>query len=167
MENALFYTFSTIPQVLAAAIALLAAFVLYRLQSTNSQIEEKSSTIQQGCLDVRTNGLWELHVDEKYEEVFNNAENFRPTNEDDLRLYVLHRTKLGKLIQSKKDILSSFIFSLIITISLIIASLIVLPFTTCIKSNFCATWTIFSVGILWFIVCIVSYGILAKRTISD
>ncbi len=32
MENALFYTFSTIAQTLAAAIALLGAFALYRLQ---------------------------------------------------------------------------------------------------------------------------------------
>ena len=166
MENSLFYTFSTIPQVLAAAIALLAAFVLYRLQFTNSQIAEKSVIIQH-CVDVKTNGLWELHVDEKYEDVFKRALNFKPTDEEYLRLFNLHRTKLGILIQSKKDILSSFIFSLIITISLIIASFIVLPFTPCIKSNFCATWIIFSAGILWFIVCIVSYGILAKRTISD
>lgn len=33
MEYALLYTFSTIPQTLAAALGVLAAFVLYRLQS--------------------------------------------------------------------------------------------------------------------------------------
>jgi hypothetical protein len=32
MENALYYTLSTIAQTLSGAIALLAAFVLYRLQ---------------------------------------------------------------------------------------------------------------------------------------
>ena len=55
MENALFYTFSTIPQVLAAAIALLAAFVLYRLQTINAQIEEKSTVVQQRCVDQKSN----------------------------------------------------------------------------------------------------------------
>jgi hypothetical protein len=37
MENALYYTFSTIAQALAAAMALLAAFTLYRLQSIDTQ----------------------------------------------------------------------------------------------------------------------------------
>jgi hypothetical protein len=35
-NNALFYTFSTIPQTVGAAFAVLAAFVLYRLQVDNA-----------------------------------------------------------------------------------------------------------------------------------
>lgn len=45
MENALYYTFSTIAQTLAGAIALLAAFALYRLQSLDNIIEEKCSFV--------------------------------------------------------------------------------------------------------------------------
>ncbi len=40
MENALFYTFSTIAQTLAAAIALLGAFALYRLQSIGGLLHD-------------------------------------------------------------------------------------------------------------------------------
>ena len=36
MNDALFYTFSTIPQTVGAAFAVLAAFVLYRLQVDNA-----------------------------------------------------------------------------------------------------------------------------------
>ena len=39
MTNTVFYTFSTIAQTLAGAIALLGAFVLYRLQALRSEIE--------------------------------------------------------------------------------------------------------------------------------
>jgi hypothetical protein len=38
MQNALLYTFSTISQTLAGAIALLGAFVLYRLQAVDASI---------------------------------------------------------------------------------------------------------------------------------
>ena len=49
MTNQLYYTFSTIAQTLAGAIALLAAFILYRLQTLNKDIEELS-----GCLEDST-----------------------------------------------------------------------------------------------------------------
>jgi hypothetical protein len=42
MTNTIFYTFSTIAQTLAGAIALLGAFVLYRLQSLRTAIEQES-----------------------------------------------------------------------------------------------------------------------------
>ncbi len=38
VEYALLYTFSTIPQTLAAALGVLAAFVLYRLQSDSNTL---------------------------------------------------------------------------------------------------------------------------------
>ncbi len=167
MENALFYTFSTIPQVLAGAIALLAAFVLYRLQTINSQIEEKSSTMQQLCMDQRTNGLWEMHVNEQFKEVYDKSENFKPSDENELRLFNLHRSKLGNLIEFKKSLLKSFNISLILTISLIIASILVLPFTPTIKLYSCATSGIFVAGLIWFIASIVCYGKLVKKAVGS
>src|SRR5437879_6576691 len=40
MINEIFYTFSTIAQALGGAIALLSAFVLFRLQSLNAEIDD-------------------------------------------------------------------------------------------------------------------------------
>ena len=39
METALYYTFSTIPQVVEGAIAFLGAFALFRMQFLNREIE--------------------------------------------------------------------------------------------------------------------------------
>ena len=50
MENALFYTFSTIAQTLAAAIALLGAFVLFRLQTIGATLQELSILVIQPYL---------------------------------------------------------------------------------------------------------------------
>ncbi len=38
MVNSIYYTFSTIPQVLAGAVALFGVFVLYKIQVINSQL---------------------------------------------------------------------------------------------------------------------------------
>src|SRR5207237_4524377 len=45
IANAFFYTFSTIAQTLAGAIALLGAFVLYRMESLRQAIEEDSRSV--------------------------------------------------------------------------------------------------------------------------
>ena len=47
MESALLYTFSTIAQALGGAIALLAAFVLYRLQSLDKLMWECSGDLRE------------------------------------------------------------------------------------------------------------------------
>jgi hypothetical protein len=43
MDVTFFYTFSTIAQTLAAAIAFLAAFLLYSLQGINAEIDDHGS----------------------------------------------------------------------------------------------------------------------------
>jgi len=55
VEYALLYTFSTIPQTLAAALGVLAAFVLYRLQSDSStQWQDAYTLVSQFGGDVPT-----------------------------------------------------------------------------------------------------------------
>src|SRR5882762_587970 len=46
MENTLYYTFSTIAQTLAGAIALLGAFILYRLQKLNNGLDDHAKFIR-------------------------------------------------------------------------------------------------------------------------
>jgi hypothetical protein len=46
MENALFYTFSTIAQALAAAMAILAAFAMYRLKGIDDESSGAAITIE-------------------------------------------------------------------------------------------------------------------------
>jgi hypothetical protein len=64
MDNALFYTFSTIAQALAAAFALLGAFVLYKLQQLSTTLAEVSNTVilpylpNEDARRLRANGLY-------------------------------------------------------------------------------------------------------------
>ena len=50
MENTLYYTFSTIAQSLAGAVAFLGAFVLFRLQSIAQQLRASADLLSQTWL---------------------------------------------------------------------------------------------------------------------
>src|SRR5215471_2733385 len=50
-ETAFFYTFSTIAQALAGAIALLAAFVLFKLQSMDAEAPHRAQSILEDFAD--------------------------------------------------------------------------------------------------------------------
>lgn len=45
MENTLYYTFSTIAQALAGAVALLGAFVLYKVQSIDRELHDAADSV--------------------------------------------------------------------------------------------------------------------------
>jgi hypothetical protein len=49
MDTALYYTFSTISQTLAGAIALLGAFVLYRFQIHKEKLREIGKSVYLAC----------------------------------------------------------------------------------------------------------------------
>lgn len=51
MENTLYYTFSTIAQALAGAVAFLGAFVLFRLQSIAHQLRGSADLLSESWLD--------------------------------------------------------------------------------------------------------------------
>jgi hypothetical protein len=61
MENALLYTFSTIAQALGGAIALLSAFVLYRLQSLDALMWQDSDDLS----DAIPNGEPQIQHDQR------------------------------------------------------------------------------------------------------
>ena len=81
MESTYFYTFSTIAQTLAGAIALLAAFVLYWLQLLNAEIENNSKTltgwvdhvIQHGPDQLAGQNAISLHRRGQYRQLLNKA----------------------------------------------------------------------------------------------
>lgn len=168
MENALFYTFSTIPQVLAGAIALLGAFILYRLHSLNSEIEEESSTVLNFYKNLPRSKLWNLHVKGRYKEVFDNTKDNPPENRKGLHLdyFKLHHYRLGKLLDSKKSLLVSFKFSLWLTGALIIVSVIILPLTPKCSGCIYFILPVFSIGILGLLLCLISYAFVIKKALN-
>ncbi len=166
MENALFYTFSTIPQILAGAIALLGAFILYRLQSLNTEVEEKSSTVLNFYKNSLRSKLWNLHVKGRYKEIFDKTKLIPPKNLNDSRYFELHHYRLGELLNSKKSLLVSFKFSLGLTVALITVSVIILSLTPKYSGRIYFILPIFSIGILWLLLCLISYAVLIKKALN-
>ena len=168
MENALFYTFSTIPQVLAGAIALLGAFVLYRLQSVNTEVEDESSFVLNFYRNSPRAKLFNLHVKGIYKEVFDNTKDNPPDNLQGVKLdnFKLHHYRLGELLDSKKSLLVSFKWSLWLTVALITVSVIILPLTPKYSGCIYFILPIFSIGIVWLLSCLISYAILIKKALK-
>lgn len=166
MDTALFYTFSTIAQTLAGAIALLGAFVLYRLQSLSAEIVEKSLVVLGFYKGAHKTILHDWHVNEHYNKVFEYAELPPLDKPDDPELFPLHKTRLGKLLQLQKSLLDSFKLSLWLTVGLITAAVIILSLTPFIGASTCCTLITFGIGILWFIGCLFSYVKLARTAVA-
>lgn len=117
IANALFYTFSTISQTLAGAIALLGAFVLYRLQSLNLEIEEESRSIAgryglvaRGYSEANQKTVMELHDEQKYREVVAFIANTPlPPSVDQANR---ERSSLVRHLDQKDALMKAFKFSL-------------------------------------------------------
>lgn len=156
-ETALYYTFSTIAQTLAGGIALLAAFVLYRLNILNEEMRWNGGVLAGG---INTGEARTLNGEARYHELLdlaarsNNAG--RPTE--------FRRLKL--LVPFRRSLLCLFRFSISITAVVIFASVFFIPFAPKQqKTDFiaCVAWLI----IAGFGVCIGSYARLIRTSLRD
>lgn len=167
IANALFYTFSTISQTLAGAIALLGAFVLYRLQSLNLEIEEESSSVvgryglvARGYSESNQKAVMELHDEQKYREVVTFIANtpLPPSVDQANRV----RSSLVRHLDQKDALMKAFKFSLWLTVGLVVASVAALSWTPALVESPWANASLV-VAVAWFSVCMASYGILVYR----
>lgn len=99
MSNALYYTFSTIAQTLAGAMALLAAFLLYRLQTLNQGMYEDAERISVALAPYHTRAHDMLRA-RQYTNLLQAAEHGyfpqgkAPVREECARLTTLLQTKM-------------------------------------------------------------------------
>lgn len=153
MENALFYTFSTIAQTLAASIALLGAFALYRLQTIGVALQELSTFIIQPYLPDDTASR--LCGQEMYAELNEYLGSVVPKNGLPLYAYqeAQHQT-FARYLKSSKSIRFRLKWALATTLLVIVASVAVLVFTPAITCNPVATKAVFAVGLLALVGCL-------------
>ena len=159
MENTLFYTFSTISQTAVAGIALVGAFVLYRLQFFDKELEELSNSLwasfvkklkpdNQFAKDWRT-----FHLRGNYAGVLEKSQEgnhlLSEGEREDVRPL---RLRIKDLLKSKSEILKSFRGALIASSGAIIVSVSALPLVTCISKYPCLAYSLMflSVGLLVF-----------------
>lgn len=184
-ETTLYYTFSTISQTLGGAIALLGAFVLYKIQSIYTHLDQKINEII--CL---YNGKSTRIIEKiKFLILFKEYEKVIEAFKKDLELQVNNQVKTMELDnvyevitdkneiryhhlalsvidlwQDKIDIFQQMKYALIISIFTIILSVIILSCTPLICDL--AQTYILLLGIGLFSACIVLYGIIISKAIK-
>ena len=166
LPNAFFYTLSTIAQALAAAIALLSAFVLYRLQVLRTEIDEDSQQIAGlygGQIDsmASSDAIRALHRQTKYAGVLD----FVTTHPIPAGVYKaeVERARLAANLRYQTKLLLTFGIALGQTVLLIAASVSALAAAAGVE-----LWLVsilrFAVG--WFVICLINYAYLAKLALK-
>jgi len=166
MENALFYTFSTIAQTLAAAIALLGAFALYRIQTIGSSLHDLGVTAMQPYLPDDT--ARKLSAEEKYVDLLEYLRNTQPRNPREANdpYQVATRRTLGTHVKTLSSLHRLLKWALAVTVVVIVSSVIILAVTPAIAAKPGVTVAVFTVGIGSFAGCLVVYAVLVMRSLQ-
>jgi hypothetical protein len=167
MDNALFYAFSTIAQSLAAAIGLLAVFILYRLQSLNSELESITSmALQPYLLDVEIQ-RWRASQD--YTKLLELINTTKSSNDVMLQSPYIQAciSRLPLLIQNKKKLLTVLKFSLALTTIVIASSVGIIAITPILAKNPCMSSFVLTIGVLILFACFTMYSYIIAKSLSN
>ena len=166
MEEAttLYYTLSTIAQSLAAAIALLATFVLYRVQALNTETERREDALLDLGFEtgVRTKAQdARLRGDVKGFLEITSVQITTPNEKVDYA-----RRRLKALYKHERSLMRTFWLSVLLTVALIGASVVGLTRVPEIVDGE-LTALILDGCLWWFGACLVSYAWLMKAALSS
>ena len=157
METAFYYTFSTIAQALAAVIALLGAFVLYRAQLLGSDLAHASAVIRtHSQVDTAVRAAMDAaYIAGDHGKVFNLAKNAQqgPERSEVAAGLAIFR----KLERDMKSLLWSFVFAIVASIVVIGSSVVVLAYTPDLARQIHAAYYLVA-GYAAFLVCLLLYG---------
>ena len=165
MDNALYYTVSTIAQALAAAAAILGAFVLYRVQLLGAEMQEAAATARThsstpAAVAIEITGAF---VRGDYESVLSLTkanQGHSPATELEAAW-----VRLERAINSKKTLVRSFIVALLSSFLIVGGSVAILAFTPLIvQRSFPWVWLV--VGVLAFIGALLSYARLLAQHVG-
>ena len=162
-DTAVYYTFSTIAQALAGAIALLAAFVLYRFQLLNGEMERSAAHVR-GFASGNTRHWMDIALLEGRPEemlaIAAHAESgtLAGIGQEQIKA---SQTRLAAL-QSRKACLSRrFWVALGLTAALVAFAVLVLSLTPCI-ARAQLLGTALAAGVIWCWACLASYVMVVK-----
>jgi hypothetical protein len=171
IPNALFYTFSTIAQALAGAITLLAAFVLYRLQSLRAEIADDSEHIS-GTYSVAAS-RYDANIAEQIRLLYREGRHaevlaFRSATPPSPEIYAaeLEQIRLRANLDRYSKLLRAFTMSLALTVGLIAASVIALALSPKLLETSCRAIIALGVGVAWFCLCLLTYVSVIRETVK-
>ncbi len=160
MENAFFYTFSTIAQTLGGALALLGAFVLYRLQGLSAEIDHSAAIVRTHSTSASTRqAMTAALIARKYAEIAALAKS--PDETATVPEFGADLARLEELLTVARRVRRTFVLITILSGCVLIGSVAILAFTPelalCLDSWFylLGGLTAFSLVIgsyVWFLV---------------
>ena len=167
METALYYTFSTIPQVVAGAIAFLGAFALFKMQYLNRGLERRSESIEKLYFDKSIiKKVQDVIKGDLSEDYYRDVKQMIKEGQIDYKIFIYQFGKIENATFIKKSLKKIFWVSLVISVILILFSIIVLILTP--KFFMCSyfSYSVFSVGIILLMACLTLYIILIKKALE-
>lgn len=162
--STLYYTFSTIAQSLAAAIALLATFVLYRVQALNGEIERRSDALLE--LGFETGVRTKAQDARARGDVrgFLEITSVQITTPNERVDYA--RRRLKALFRHEVSLMRAFWVSVVVTVALIGASVVGLSRVPEIcEAGLDAM--LLDATLWWFVACLLSYAWLLRAALTS
>lgn len=162
--STLYYTFSTIAQSLAAAIALLATFVLFRMQTLQAEVERRSdalldlgfdTSVQRAAKDAQARG------DVRSVLEITSVQISTPDNRVDYA-----RRRLKALFKHEQSLLLAFWSSTLLSVALVTASVFALSRVPEIVE---ARWdaVVLDAGIWWFVGCVATFAWVVRAALGS
>ena len=170
MESTLYYTFSTIAQTLAGAIALLGAFILYRLQKLNNGLDDHAKFIRKQYSEEEDLVFLNSFIVKGEYKKFLKYTRAKPiaagAEQDEEQSYLIDvQAKMQELLVLRKSLIRSFTISLLLTVTLIGASVIALAVTPDLNARSDLRSASLVLAIVWFLACLVSYVSLLRKSL--
>jgi hypothetical protein len=167
MDNGLLYTYSTIAQALGGAFALLAACVLYRLQSLQAGILDDAAIVR--AIVARSKGdcvLFDsLLVQRKYPELIelvNSTVAKGIVMSESEGLYLVRTRASGRL---QTALLRTFKSSALMTGGLMAVSVALIPYVHLFSSCEVLSLTVATLGVIAFALCLWLYWRVMKAAL--
>jgi hypothetical protein len=160
VNNTLYYTLSTIAQTLSGAFALMAAFVVFKLQFTTRQIADAARPV------ARASGLVRQRREGKFQDVYEGSEKAILAVSNRKPYLATLRRELGRSLTLKRTLLQRLWFSTAFTGVTLLYSVSLLSLTDSVAPSGYAA-TVLVVAVVLFTICIVSYALVLGPAVRD
>ncbi len=168
MDTTLYYTFSTIAQTLAGAIGLLGAFVLFRLQALERDLEDVSITVLNCYVpSPDRDAVTQLHHSHRYREMLAFTSQHEFTDASAKTPFIAYRcAQLPLLVKQGEDVHRWLRASLGLTVSLIAAAVAALALTPVLGEPQAVAVAVLAIGWTWLVSCLLAYAKLLQVTLK-
>ena len=167
MDNALYYTLSTIAQALSAAFALLGAFVLFRLQQLSAACADAGSIVirpylpNQEARRLLAIGSYAKLAEFLVTQEVQRGEASRP------HTLAAARDAFARAIAQRKELLDKLLRAMIGTGAVVSLSVAGLAFTPTIAKSAQASCFVLAAAVVALVACLAAYGHVIWSATSD